>query len=109
MNSGAVRDTGERAGLACADCQSARWLPTCPTPATGTVGRVWIAALILAALAAGATRPQYGGTLRAETRMSAETPDPPPLLGAGFQITRWEADGSRCTRPTKMRAEDVRF
>jgi ABC-type transport system substrate-binding protein len=45
----------------------------------------------LAALAAGATRPQYGGTLRVETRLNAETPDPPPLLGAGFQITRWEA------------------
>ena len=26
-----------------------------------------------------------------ETRLTAETPDPPPLLGAGFQIARWEA------------------
>ena len=26
-----------------------------------------------------------------ETRQTAQTPDPPPLLGAGFQITRWEA------------------
>jgi hypothetical protein len=38
-----------------------------------------------------ATRPQYGGTLRVEVRVEAETPDPPPLLGAGFTIALWEA------------------
>jgi ABC-type transport system substrate-binding protein len=48
-------------------------------------------ALLLAAAAAAATRPQYGGTLRVELRQNAETPDPPPLLGAGFTIARWEA------------------
>jgi peptide/nickel transport system substrate-binding protein len=54
------------------------------------VSKVCLAALVVSA-AVGATRPQYGGTLRVETRLSAETPDPPPLLGPGFQITRWEA------------------
>jgi ABC-type transport system substrate-binding protein len=49
------------------------------------------AALLLPAAAPGATRPQYGGTLRVELRQNAETPDPPPLLGAGFTIARWEA------------------
>jgi ABC-type oligopeptide transport system substrate-binding subunit len=39
----------------------------------------------------GATRPQYGGTLRIEVRQNWETADPPPLLGAGFRIARWEA------------------
>ena len=39
----------------------------------------------------GATRPQYGGTLRVEVRQNWETADPPPLLGAGFTIARWEA------------------
>ena len=39
----------------------------------------------------GATRPQYGGTLRVEVRQNWETADPPPLLGAGFRIARWEA------------------
>jgi hypothetical protein len=49
--------------------------------------------LVLAAavLLPGATRPQYGGTLRVELRQNAETPDPPALLGAGFTIARWEA------------------
>ena len=41
--------------------------------------------------ASAATRPQYGGTLRVEVRQSPETPDPPPLLGVGFTIIRWEA------------------
>ena len=41
--------------------------------------------------ASGATRPQYGGTLRVEVRQNWETSDPPPLLGAGFTIARWEA------------------
>jgi hypothetical protein len=49
------------------------------------------AVLLLPAAAPGATRPQYGGTLRVELRQNAETPDPPPLLGAGFTIARWEA------------------
>jgi ABC-type transport system substrate-binding protein len=48
-------------------------------------------ALLHPAAAPGATRPQYGGTLRVEVRQNAETPDPPPLLGAGFTIARWEA------------------
>jgi peptide/nickel transport system substrate-binding protein len=38
-----------------------------------------------------ATRPRYGGTLRVETRQARETVDPPALLGAGFNMTRWEA------------------
>jgi hypothetical protein len=46
---------------------------------------------MLAALLPGATRPQYGGTLRVELRQNPETPDPPPLLGGGFTIARWEA------------------
>ena len=55
--------------------------------------RPTVFALFLAAavLLPGATRPQYGGTLRVELRQNAETPDPPPLLGAGFTIARWEA------------------
>lgn len=48
------------------------------------------AAMLHASGAFGATRPQYGGTLRVEVRQNAETPDPPPLLGAGFTIARWE-------------------
>ncbi|MCX6632106.1 MAG: ABC transporter substrate-binding protein [Candidatus Solibacter sp.] len=50
-----------------------------------------IAALLVPLAAPAATRPQYGGTLRVEVRQNAETPDPPPLLGAGFTIARWEA------------------
>jgi hypothetical protein len=50
-----------------------------------------IVVLLHPAAAVGATRPQYGGTLRVELRQNAETPDPPPLLGAGFTIARWEA------------------
>jgi hypothetical protein len=47
---------------------------------------------VLAMFTAGAaTRPQYGGTLRVELRLNSETPDPPPLVGAGFTIARWEA------------------
>ena len=49
------------------------------------------AALLLPVGAAGATRPQYGGTLRVEVRQNAESPDPPALLGDGFTIARWEA------------------
>ena len=45
----------------------------------------------LAVAAHGATRPQYGGTLRVEVRQNPETPDPPPLLTLGFTIARWEA------------------
>jgi ABC-type transport system substrate-binding protein len=48
-------------------------------------------ALLLSGTTHAATRPQYGGTLRVETRLNAQTPDPPPLLGPAFQITRWEA------------------
>jgi hypothetical protein len=50
-----------------------------------------LAAAMLLPAAFGATRPQYGGTLRVEVRQGAETPDPPPLLGGGFSIARWEA------------------
>lgn len=54
------------------------------------------ALLLIAALAFGATRPRYGGTLRIELREAAEEADPPatgPTLGqlnAGFSVTRWE-------------------
>ena len=48
-------------------------------------------------MAAAATRPHYGGTLRVEIREAFETADP-PLTGQGmadlagaFSITRWEA------------------
>jgi hypothetical protein len=62
------------------------------SPDQGVVLSIFLAAaLLLPAAAPGATRPQYGGTLRVELRQSAETPDPPPLLGAGFTIARWEA------------------
>jgi peptide/nickel transport system substrate-binding protein len=50
-----------------------------------------IALVALAPDSRAATRPQYGGTLRVELRQNPETPDPPPLLGAGFTISRWEA------------------
>jgi peptide/nickel transport system substrate-binding protein len=54
----------------------------------------------VAAFAAAATRPRYGGALRVEIREAIETPDPPqagPGLGdlfPAFAINRWEA-GSR--------------
>jgi Bacterial extracellular solute-binding proteins, family 5 Middle len=59
----------------------------------------WCAALsiLTAALAAGATRPHYGGTLRVEVRESFETADPPQNgrgmadLPDAFTISRWEA------------------
>ena len=59
----------------------------------------WCAAvsLLAAALAAGATRPHYGGTLRVEVRESIETADPPQSgrgmadLPDAFTISRWEA------------------
>jgi hypothetical protein len=61
----------------------------------------WLAATSIAVcLAGGATRPQYGGTLRVETREAIETPDPPrdgpgiADLGAAFSITRWEGGRS---------------
>jgi ABC-type transport system substrate-binding protein len=47
--------------------------------------------LLLSLVTSGATRPQYGGTLRVEVRQNWETADPPPLLGSGFTIARWEA------------------
>jgi peptide/nickel transport system substrate-binding protein len=55
---------------------------------------------VVICLASGATRPQYGGTLRVEIREAIETPDPPqtgpgiPDLGAAFSITRWEGGRS---------------
>ena len=51
---------------------------------------------MLQALAAAATRPHYGGTLRVEIHEAIETPDPPQNgpgladLSAAFTITRWE-------------------
>jgi hypothetical protein len=56
-----------------------------------------LALAALAATAAAATRPHYGGTLYVEIRQSFETPDPPtagygmPDLARAFAITRWEA------------------
>jgi ABC-type transport system substrate-binding protein len=52
---------------------------------------VLFAFVFLESDATAATRPQYGGTLRVEVRQNWETADPPPLLGAGFTIARWEA------------------
>lgn len=52
--------------------------------------------MLIAALAFGATRPRYGGTLRVELREAVEEADPPaggPTLGqlsAAFSVTRWE-------------------
>jgi len=50
-----------------------------------------LASVVLLPNVHAATRPQYGGTLHVELRQNAATPDPPPLLGAGFTISRWEA------------------
>jgi len=52
---------------------------------------------LLAAGAAAATRPRYGGTLRVEIREAVESADPPQIgpgmadLSAAFNVTRWEA------------------
>ena len=61
----------------------------------------WLAATsVVVCLAGGATRPQYGGTLRVEIREAIETPDPPQEgpgiadLGAAFSIMRWEGGRS---------------
>jgi len=61
----------------------------------------WLAIIsVIAGLAGGATRPQYGGTMRVEIREAVETPDPPQDgpgiadLGAAFSITRWEGGRS---------------
>jgi hypothetical protein len=51
----------------------------------------------LAAGAAAATRPRYGGTLRVEIREAIESADPPQIgpgmadLSAAFNATRWES------------------
>ena len=58
------------------------------------ISLLWLAAL---SVAAGATRPRYGGVLRVEMRETAETPDPPQTghglgdLNAAFTVSRWEA------------------
>src|SRR5581483_3142048 len=55
------------------------------------------AGLSLALLAAAATRPHDGGTLRVEVRDAIESADPPQTgpgladLNGAFAITRWEA------------------
>jgi peptide/nickel transport system substrate-binding protein len=61
----------------------------------------WLAVTsVVVCLAGGATRPQYGGTLRVEIREAIETADPPQAgpgiadLGAAFSITRWEGGRS---------------
>jgi len=63
-------------------------------------GEACLALAVLAALAAtaaAATRPHYGGTLHVEIRQTFETPDPPttgygmPDLARAFAVTRWEA------------------
>lgn len=61
----------------------------------------WLAVISAGlSLAGGATRPQYGGTMRVEIRESIETPDPPQHgpgvadLSAAFSITRWEGGRS---------------
>ena len=60
----------------------------------------WLAVISFlgtATVAAAATRPRYGGTLRVEVRAALETADPPqtghglPDLGGAFTMTRWEA------------------
>jgi peptide/nickel transport system substrate-binding protein len=57
----------------------------------------WFALLsAVVALAAAATRPHYGGTLRVEVEASVETADPPQAgpgmadLSGTFLVTRWE-------------------
>ena len=51
----------------------------------------------MAAGAAAATRPRYGGTLRVETREAIESADPPQAgpgmadLSVAFRVTRWES------------------
>ena len=61
----------------------------------------WVAVTsVVVCLAGGATRPQYGGTMRVEIREAIETPDPPQSgpgiadLASAFSITRWEGGRS---------------
>jgi peptide/nickel transport system substrate-binding protein len=59
-----------------------------------TISKLIVPLAAVAALTggvSGATRPQYGGTLRVEIRRNWDTADPPALLGGGFKIARWEA------------------
>ncbi|MCU1234675.1 MAG: extracellular solute-binding protein family 5 [Candidatus Solibacter sp.] len=76
-------ELGACAGRSGSALSSARGRPT--RFAVGTL------LALIASVAFGATRPQYGGTLRVEVRQNAETADPPPLLANGFTISRWEA------------------
>src|ERR1035437_6717490 len=64
---------------------------TCVGARGGSFPLLLLAVALLHPAAPAATRPLYGGTLRVELRQNAETPDPPPLLGGGFTIARWEA------------------
>src|ERR1035441_10906436 len=50
-------------------------------------------ALLLPVAAHGATRPQYGGTLRVELRQNAETPDPPRCWAQGSPSHAGKPDG----------------
>ena len=83
--------------------EAARRRPECAQCATiwQDLGRIGgrLAALFLALcvfLAAGATRPRYGGTLRVELHGAFESPDPPQTgpgmadLARAFNITLWE-------------------
>ena len=85
-----------------AECHATDWQadpegtpPAPPRQAARRGGASLLLGLMMAALlhpaGYGATRPRYGGTLRVELRQNVETPDPPPLLGGGFTIARWEA------------------
>lgn len=75
---------------------SSPWFAACRGEAR-YVRAACLALALTAAIAAAATRPHYGGTLRVEIRQSVETPDPPtngsgmPDLARAFIITRWEA------------------
>src|ERR1035438_2040666 len=68
----------------CVSALKALFCLVAASPDQGAVLSILLAAALLLPAAPGATRPQYGGTLRIELRQNAETPDPPPLLGAGF-------------------------
>jgi MarR-like DNA-binding transcriptional regulator SgrR of sgrS sRNA len=65
-------------------------------PAAWRIGPLLLTLAVSCLLAAAATRPRYGGTLRVEVRVNIETADPPQAgpgmadLAGAFSITRWE-------------------